>query len=123
MKDRFAAGEKGTVGHVEAELAGGLVDTGIDLAGRIGYEAEASAEGGIAAAEVIGMVMMWMSESASVMMVEVVLGGTHCNQAEVAVRMNLAVRKYKLRVDTWGTVTDRTVDEVHTEVLPDYLAD
>lgn len=130
MKDRFAAGEKGTVGYVEAELVEGLVDTDMDFVGWIGYEAEVSAEGGIAAAEAIDMAMMWMSENASVMVVVVEVGGTHRNRVEAAVHMNLAVvGNYKLntgvemREGTWGTVTDRTIDEAHIEVLPDYLAD
>lgn len=70
-----------------------------------------------------------MSESASVM-VEVAVGGTQRNQVEVVVDIHLAVAgNYKLdteietREGTWGTVTGHTIDEAHTEVLPDYLAD
>lgn len=70
------------------------------------------------------------NENASVMEAVLAVVGTHRSQVEVVVRMNFAVAgnysldtEVEMREGTCGIVADRTVDEAHTEVLHDYLAD
>lgn len=69
------------------------------------------------------------SGSGSEMVVEAVVGDTHCNRV-VVVDMNLVAAgnckldtEVEMKGGTFGTVADRTTDEAHTEVLLDYLAD